>query len=104
MPPSNIAYTDFPLFRLSEIYLNYAEAVLRGGSGGSRTTALELINELRGRAYKQAPYTISDGELTLISSLPKEAENFSLKDSAAQILFVLINLQALLMYGPGKGT
>ena len=65
LPPSNIAYTDFPLFRLSEIYLNYAEAVLRGGSGGSRTTALELINELRGRAYKQAPYTISDGELTL---------------------------------------
>ena len=76
LPPSNIAYTDFPLFRLSEIYLNYAEAVLRGGSGGSRTTALELINELRGRAYKQAPYTISDGELTLDFILAERGREF----------------------------
>lgn len=65
LPPSSIAYTDFPLFRLGEIYLNYAEAVLRGGSGGDQTTALNLVNELRERAYKQAPYTITAGELTL---------------------------------------
>ncbi len=51
LPPSNIAYTDFPLFRLGEIYLNYAEAVVRGGSGGSTAKALEYINELRTRAY-----------------------------------------------------
>lgn len=65
LPPSSIAYTDFPLFRLGEIYLNYAESVLRGGSGGDQTTALNLVNELRERAYKQAPYTITAGELTL---------------------------------------
>jgi len=29
------ASTDFPLFRLGEIYLIYAEAALRGGTGGS---------------------------------------------------------------------
>ncbi|HLW09482.1 MAG TPA: RagB/SusD family nutrient uptake outer membrane protein [Fermentimonas sp.] len=65
LPPSSIAYTDFPLFRLGEIYLNYAESVLRGGSGGNQTTALNLVNELRERAYKQAPYIITAGELTL---------------------------------------
>lgn len=43
---------DFPLFRLGEIYLTYAEAVLRGGSGGEMTTALEYINRLRTRAYR----------------------------------------------------
>lgn len=42
---------DFPLFRLGEIYLSYAEAVLRGGSGGDVNTALGYINALRTRAY-----------------------------------------------------
>jgi hypothetical protein len=42
--------TDFPLFRLGEVYLNYAEAVLRGGAGGDATTALGYINKLRERA------------------------------------------------------
>jgi len=42
---------DFPLFRLGETYLTYAEAVLRGGSGGSLTQALTYINQLRSRAY-----------------------------------------------------
>lgn len=44
------ADTDFPLFRLADAYLMYAEAVLRGGSGGSQSTALNYINELRTRA------------------------------------------------------
>ncbi len=42
---------DFPIFRLAEIYLIYAEATLRGGSGGNSTTALGYVNELRTRAY-----------------------------------------------------
>ncbi|WP_326982989.1 RagB/SusD family nutrient uptake outer membrane protein [Chryseobacterium sp. MYb264] len=42
--------TDFPLFRLGEAYLIYAEAVLRGG-GGSNATAVQYINLLRQRAY-----------------------------------------------------
>jgi hypothetical protein len=66
LPPSNIVYTDFPLFRLGEIYLNYAEAVLRGGSGGSETTALALIKELRQRAYADDELAaISQSDLTL---------------------------------------
>ncbi len=32
--------TDFPMFRLADVYLMYAEAVLRGGSGATRADAL----------------------------------------------------------------
>ncbi|WP_281695981.1 RagB/SusD family nutrient uptake outer membrane protein [Bacteroides clarus] len=44
--------TDFPFFRLAEIYLTYAEAVVRGGQGGDMTTAVQYINDLRKRGYK----------------------------------------------------
>lgn len=66
LPASNVVYTDFPLFRLGEIYLNYAEAVLRGGTGGSLSTALTYINDLRKRAYgNDATAEISQANLTL---------------------------------------
>lgn len=57
--------TDFPFFRLAEIYLNYAEAVVRGGSGGSSSTALTYINNLRQRAYGNTSGNIASGDLTL---------------------------------------
>jgi hypothetical protein len=43
--------TNFPLFRLAESYLIYAEAVVRGGSGGDMPTAIGYINLLRERGY-----------------------------------------------------
>jgi starch-binding outer membrane protein, SusD/RagB family len=43
--------TDFPMFRLAEAYLIYAEAVTRGGAGGTAAEALGYINALRTRAY-----------------------------------------------------
>ncbi len=58
------ADTDFPLFRLGDAYLMYAESVLRGG-GGSRERALALVNELRERAYDGTGGNIGDDELTL---------------------------------------
>jgi hypothetical protein len=42
---------DFPMFRLGEAYLIYAEAVLRGGTGGTNAQALTYVNQLRERAY-----------------------------------------------------
>lgn len=42
---------DLPLFRLPEMYLIYAEAVVRGGTGGDLPTALTYINKIRTRAY-----------------------------------------------------
>lgn len=43
--------TDFPLFRLGDVYLMYAEAVVRGGAGGSMANALTYVNNLRDRSY-----------------------------------------------------
>ncbi|GGZ80182.1 RagB/SusD family nutrient uptake outer membrane protein [Algibacter mikhailovii] len=54
--------TDFPLYRLADVYLMYAEAHLRGG-GGTLSTAVDYINALRTRANN--PNTISSGDLTL---------------------------------------
>lgn len=50
---SSLDYSDIdlPIFRLPEMYLIYAEAVLRGGSGGDMATAIGYINDLRERAY-----------------------------------------------------
>jgi len=50
-PEGNFPDTDFPMFRLADVYLMYAEAVLRGGTGGDLTTATSYVNALRNRAY-----------------------------------------------------
>ncbi len=55
---------DFPMFRLADAYLMYAEAVVRGG-GGSMSTAVEYVNEIRQRAYGNAAGNISESDLTL---------------------------------------
>jgi len=60
----NFCDTDIPLIRLAEIYLNYAEATIRGGSGDIGT-AVSLINEIRERAYGNSSGNISSGDLTL---------------------------------------
>lgn len=55
---------DFPIFRLAEQYLIYAEATLRGGTGGDAALALTYVNNLRTRAYGDATGNISSGQLT----------------------------------------
>ncbi len=57
--------TDFPMFRLADIYLMYAEAVVRGGTGGDLATAVGYINQLRERAYNNDSGNIAAGDLTL---------------------------------------
>jgi starch-binding outer membrane protein, SusD/RagB family len=57
--------TDFPLFRLADVYLMYAEAVKRGGAGGNEATALDYINALRTRAYGNTSGNISMADFTL---------------------------------------
>jgi hypothetical protein len=63
---SNLTFvdTDFPMFRLADVYLMYAEAVLRGGTGGDRATALGYVNQVRTRAYTDASGNITDDQLT----------------------------------------
>lgn len=57
--------TDIPVIRVAEIYLNYAEAVLRGGAGGDLNTALNYINALRTRGYGNASGNITLSDLNL---------------------------------------
>lgn len=59
---NEIVDTDFPMFRLADVYLMYAEAHLRGG-GGNLGTAVGYINDLRSRANN--PIQISATNLTL---------------------------------------
>ena len=59
---TDIPDTDFPMFRVSDAYLMYAEATLRGASTGNIATALGYVNQIRTRAGAQ---NISTAQLTL---------------------------------------
>lgn len=63
--PSHKTYvdTDFPLFRLADFYLMYAEAAVRTQSNTGQ--ALDYVNLVRTRAYGETAGNISSGELTL---------------------------------------
>lgn len=65
-PNQTFPDTDFPMFRLGDVYLMYAEAVLRSGQG-SESEALDLVNDLRDRAYgpDNPAGDITQGELDL---------------------------------------
>lgn len=56
--------TDFPMFRLADVYLMLAESVVKGGTGSDRTTALRYVNALRERAFGNSDGNIADGEMT----------------------------------------
>ncbi len=75
------ACTDFPVFRLADAYLMYAEAVVRGG--GDMATAVNYVNEVRDRAYKEGAYgtepitgRITAGQLTLPFLLNERGREF----------------------------
>jgi len=68
------ASVDFPLFRLPEAYLNYAEAVLRGGTGGTIGDAITYVNRLRRRAYGNDSGNVT--ALTLDNVLTERAKEF----------------------------
>lgn len=56
--------TDFPIFRLGEIYLTLAEAELRQ-SGSVSSTTLGYLNDLRFRAYGDNSGDVSASDVTL---------------------------------------
>ncbi len=65
--------TDFPMFRLADANLMYAEAVLRGGTGGSAATALTKVNDVLTRAYGNTTGNITSGQLDLNFILDERA-------------------------------
>lgn len=59
---TDIPDTDFPMFRVSDAYLMYAEATVRGASTGNIATAVGYVNQIRTRA---GATQISSSNLTL---------------------------------------
>ena len=53
------------MFRLADVYLMYAEAVARGGEGGSMATAVQYVNALRQRAYGDTAHGVTEEWLTV---------------------------------------
>ena len=72
-PAGNWVDIDFPVFRMAEFYLTYAEAVLRGGTGGDLATALNDVNLVRRRAYGSNAGDIRAGDLNLDFILDERA-------------------------------
>jgi len=57
--------TDWPVFRLADAYLMYAECALRGAAGADLATATGYVNMLRERAYGDTSGNIVQGDLDL---------------------------------------
>ena len=84
------ANTDFPLFRLADVYLMYAECVIRGG-GGSTTQALQYVNDVRSRSNATV---ITASELTL---------NFMIDERARELNFEGHRRSDLIRFGKFTG-
>jgi starch-binding outer membrane protein, SusD/RagB family len=85
--------TDFPMFRLGDAYLMYAEANVRGG-GGDPAQALAYVNALRQRAYGNTSADISAPELTL---------QFILDERSRELLWEAHRRTDLVRYGQFTG-
>ncbi|MGJ8744150.1 RagB/SusD family nutrient uptake outer membrane protein [Polaribacter sp.] len=48
--PSSFSGTDFPLFRLADAYLMYAECAIKGAANTDITTAVGYVNDVRQRS------------------------------------------------------
>jgi starch-binding outer membrane protein, SusD/RagB family len=95
-PGSSTAFpdTDFPMFRLADAYLIYAEANLRGG-GGTRQQALDYVNALRRRAYGDNSGDITDPELT---------PQFILDERGRELLWEAHRRSDLIRFGQFTGS
>ncbi|MCI1778695.1 MAG: RagB/SusD family nutrient uptake outer membrane protein [Bacteroidales bacterium] len=78
---SNGVDTDLPVFRLSDVYLMFAEAVLRGGKGATRADALGYLNKIRERAYGNDSGDISDADMTLGYIIDERARELYLEST-----------------------
>jgi hypothetical protein len=86
--------TDFPMFRLADIYLMYAEAVVRGG-GGTMSKALQLVNELKTRAWGDETGNITTADLTL---------DFVLDERARELYWECTRRTDLIRFGKFTGN
>lgn len=98
---STFVDTDFPLFRLADVYLMYAEAQMRkdGATNGSGTTnasqqSLDYINALRFRANGDSFANVSASQVTL---------DFILDERARELHWEAHRRQDLIRFGKYAG-
>jgi hypothetical protein len=87
--------TDFPMFRLGDAYLMYAEAVLRGGTGGDLGQATAFINMLRSRAYGDTSGNISQSAIN---------EDFIIAERARELYWEAHRRQDLIRFNQYSGN
>jgi hypothetical protein len=85
--------TDFPIFRLGEAYLIYAEAAVRTNTNVA--TALGYFNALRTRAFGNASQNITAGQMTVDTILAERTR---------ELLFEARRRTDLIRYGQFAGT
>lgn len=94
-PSTTFVNTDFPLFRLADVYLMYAECSLRGASTATSAQALTYVNALRERANNgSTAANISASDLTL---------NFILDERARELHWESHRRQDLIRFGRYTG-
>jgi hypothetical protein len=100
-PNSTFVSTDFPLFRLADVYLMYAEAQMRndGATNGSTTAnassqSLTYINSLRERANDGNFANVTSGDVTL---------DFIIDERARELHWEAHRRQDLIRFGKYTG-
>lgn len=76
---ANYLENDYILYRLTEIYFNKAEALMRKNSGAATAESVELVNLSRVRAFDAADWTAAQyqvGTLTLDELLAERGREF----------------------------
>jgi hypothetical protein len=74
--PSSFSSTDFPLFRLADAYLMYAECAIRGAAGTDMGTAVQYVNAVRTRSHASS---ITQADLTEQFILDERARELNLE-------------------------
>ncbi|GHV56687.1 outer membrane protein [Bacteroidia bacterium] len=87
---ANFVDTDYPLFRLADAYLMYAEALIR--SNGDKALAIPYVNQLRTRA---GIFNITQNDLTL---------DFILDERARELYWEGWRRQDLIRFGKFTGN
>ncbi len=95
--PSNMAFvtTDYPMFRLAESYLMYAEATIKSGSGGDINKAVGYVNQLRERAYGNTSGNITQTNLN---------DQFILDERGRELLWECTRRSDLIRHGQYTST
>jgi hypothetical protein len=74
--PVGFSATDFPFYRLSDVYLMYAELAIRGAAGTSMNDALTYVNDVRTRSNADA---VGMSDLTLDFIIDERARELNLE-------------------------